>query len=92
MLGGELVVVDAIDDGQIGALGRGRDQDPLGARVEMLLAAFAVGEEAGAFERDVDPIGLVRKLGRIALGGDLDALAVDDDVIAVGLTLPGKRP
>jgi hypothetical protein len=29
----------------------------------------------------------VRQLGRIALGGDLDALAVDDQVVAVGAHL-----
>ena len=50
----------------------------------MLLRAVAVGEEAGAFERDVDAVGLVRQVGGIALGGDMDALAIDDDVIAVG--------
>ena len=80
MVGGQLVVVDAIDDGQVGALGRGRDEDPLGAGVEMLLPAFPVGEEAGAFERDVDAQSPVRQLGRIALGGDRDALAVDDQL------------
>ena len=39
VLGGQLVVVDAVDDGQVDALGRGRDQDLLGAGVEMLLPA-----------------------------------------------------
>ena len=92
VLGGQFVVVDAVDDGQVGALGRGRDQHALGAGVEMLLAAFAVGEEAGAFERDVDAIGLVRQLGRVALGGDLDALAVDDQIVAVGLDLAREAP
>ena len=92
VLGGQLVVVDAVDDGQVGALGRSRDQDALGARVEMLLAALAVGEEAGAFQRDVDAVGGVRQLRRIALGGDVDALAVDDDVVAVGRRpRPGRR-
>ena len=84
VLGGQFVVVDAVDHGQVGALGRGRDQHPLGAGVEMLLPAFAVGEEAGAFERQLDAVVTVRKLGRVALGGDLDALAVDDQIIAVG--------
>src|SRR6185503_16411346 len=51
-----------------------------GARLDVLLPALAVGEEAGAFERDLDPVGAVRQSGRVALGGDLDALAVDDDV------------
>src|SRR4051812_8185423 len=51
----------------------------------MLLSAFAVGEEAGAFERDIDAIGLMRKLGRVLFGGDLNALAVDDNRVAFGL-------
>ena len=38
VVGGELVVVNAIDDGQVDTLGRGRDQDLLRARLDMLLA------------------------------------------------------
>src|SRR6185312_8429188 len=51
------------------------------------LAARPVGEEAGAFERDINVVGLVRKLRRVLLGCHMDALAVDDDVVAVGLDL-----
>ena len=32
---GQLVVVDAVDDGQVGAVGRGRDQHALGAGLEV---------------------------------------------------------
>ena len=46
--------------------------------------ARAIGEEAGAFEHDVDAQFRVRQIGRIALGGDADALAVDDEVVALG--------
>ena len=53
----------------------------------MLLRAVAVGEETGAFERDLDAIGLVRQLRRVLLGGHLDTLAIDDDRIAIGLHL-----
>ena len=88
--GGQLVVVDAIDDGQVDALGRRRDQHLLRARFDMLLGARAVGEEAGALERDLDAVRLVRQLGRIPLGGDVDALAIDDDVVAVGFDLAGE--
>ena len=77
-------MVDAVDDGQVGALGRSRDQDPFraGGR-DACSALVAVGEEAGAFERQVDSIVAVRKLARIALGGDQDPPAVDDQVVAV---------
>src|ERR1700756_1067827 len=50
----------------------------------MLLAAFAVGEETRAFERDLDTVLTMRKLCRILLGRDLDALTIDNDVVAVG--------
>jgi hypothetical protein len=63
VLGRQLVVIDAVDDGEIDALGRRRDQHALGAGVEMLLGALAVGEEAGAFERDVDIVRGMRELG-----------------------------
>src|SRR5436190_6295801 len=56
----------------------------------MLLAALAVGEEAGALQRDVDAELGMRKLCRIALGGDLDALAVDDHRVAFGAYLTRK--
>ena len=67
MLGGQLVVVDAVDDGQVDALGRGRDEDLLRAGIEVLLRALAVGEEAGAFEDDVDALVAVRQVGGVLL-------------------------
>jgi hypothetical protein len=92
VLAGQFVVVDAIDDGQIGALGRGRDQHPFGAGVEMLLATVAVGEEAGAFQRDVDPVGGMGQLAGIALGGDGNALAINNQVIPVCTHIAGETP
>jgi hypothetical protein len=83
VLGGQLVMVHAVNDGEIDFLAGSRDQHALGARIKMLLAAGAVGEEAGAFQGDVDAIGTMRQIGRIALGGHMDALAVDDQVVAV---------
>ena len=35
MVLGQLVVVDAVDDGQVGAVGGRRDEDALGARLEV---------------------------------------------------------
>src|SRR3546814_1914109 len=54
VIAGQLVVVDAINDGQVDALRRRRDQHALGASRQMLARAFGIGEEARAFERDVD--------------------------------------
>ncbi len=55
----------------------------------MLLPARLVGEEAGAFERDLDPEGLVRQVRRVAFGRDLDPLAVDDHHVALGADFAG---
>ncbi len=79
----QLVVVDAVHDGQVDALGGCRDQHLLRARIDMLLRAFAIGEEAGAFQHQFDAVFGVGQLGGIALGSDLDPLTVDDQVIAL---------
>ena len=83
-------MVDAVDDGQVDILTRRGNQHLLGARVDMLLAAVAVGEEAGAFENQFDAVGGVRQVCRILFLGDVDALAVDEDAAAVGLHVARK--
>ena len=86
----ELVVVDAVNDGQIDVLAGGRDQHLLGTGGEVLFAACAVGEEAGAFQRDVDAVRGMRQVGRIALGRNVDALAVDDQIVAIDFDRAAK--
>ena len=92
MILGQLVVVDAIDDRQVRAFRRRRDEDALRARLEMGRRLLARGEDAGAFERDVDAERLVRKLGRILDRGHLDLVAVDDHRVALDLDLVRKAP
>ena len=83
--GAELVVVDAHHDGHVGAIGRGRDDDPLGAGFEMLCRGLALGEDAGAFERHVDAELAPRQFGRVALGGNGDLAAADvHPIVAAG--------
>ncbi len=77
-------MVDPVDDSQVDALGRRRDQDAFGARVEMLLGRFAICEKTGAFKGYVDLVLAVRQVRRVAFGSDLDALAVDDEIVALG--------
>ena len=90
---GQLLVVDAIDDGQVGAVGGGRDDHALGAGCEVGRRLVRGGEDAGAFQRDVDAELLVRQLGRVLDRGDLDRAAADVDGVALDLDLvPGKRP
>ena len=89
----ELVVVDAVDDGEVGAVGRRRDQHALGAGGQMRRGLVLGGEDAGAFERDVDAEVLPRQLGGIALGGDLDRAVADARCVSPStVTSPGKRP
>ena len=54
MLGGVvLVVVHAHDDREAIALGRGGDDDLLGAGGDVALGLFHVGEQAGGFDDEV---------------------------------------
>jgi hypothetical protein len=75
VIGFHLVAVDTHHQREIGILSRRRDDDALGARLEMLRRRLALGEEAGAFERDIDLQALPRQLGRVALGQHLDLAA-----------------
>ena len=57
----------------------------LTVRAEVRLGLFGVGEEAGGLDHDLCADGGPVELGRVALGEDLDLLAVDgDEVGAVG--------
>jgi hypothetical protein len=84
---GQLVVVDAVDDGQVGVVGRRGDQHALGAGGDVRHRLFLRGENAGALEGDIDAQRLVRQLRGIALRGDLDRAATDIDGVAGDLDL-----
>ncbi len=82
MILGELVVVDAVDDRQVRAVGGSRHEHALGAGVEVQLRLVLRCEDAGALERDVDTEGLVRQLGRVLDRRHLDRTAAGIDGIA----------
>src|ERR1700744_2716873 len=90
MLFRQLVVVDAIDDRQIGAIGRRRHKHALRPRFEMGFRLLLGGEDAGAFERDVDAKLPMRQLGRIADRRDSDLLTVYDERVALDRDLAWK--
>jgi hypothetical protein len=87
---GQLVVIDAVDHGQIGAFGRCRHQHALGAGGQMHRGLVLGGEDAGAFHRDVDAEILPRQRGRVLDGGDLDGAVADADGVAFDRDLAGE--
>src|SRR5271166_287402 len=89
---GQLGVVHAVDDGQVGAIGRRGDKHALRARLQQQRRLVARGELAGALHRDVDAEILVREFGRLLDRGDLHLVALDDHHIAVDLHLVREPP
>ena len=82
----DLVFVDAKDDGEVRlVLGRCAEDDLLGPGGEMVgiaaLLGFALSEDAGGFDRDLDAHVAPGQPGRAAFSQDLYALAVDLDLI-----------
>lgn len=88
MIGAQALVVDTIDDGVVGAGGRGRDQHALGAGLKVLRGGVTAGEAAGALHDDIDVKLAPRQLGRIGLGGHLDCATVEHNAVAIDLDRP----
>ena len=92
VLGGVVfLLVDAEDEGEVFVGGGCGDDDFLygrstaaGAAAEVGFGLGGVGEEAGGFDDDFGADGGPVELGGVALGEDLDLLAVDGDGISVG--------
>ena len=90
---GQLVVVDAEDHGEIGAVGGRRNQHALGAGGQMRRGLVLGGEDAGALQRDVDAEILPRQLRRDR-AQPVTLMAPLPTLIAVALhgDFAGKRP
>ena len=82
VFGLQRLVVDAVDDGVVGAVGRGRDQHPLGAGGEQQGRLVARGEDAGAFHGDVDAQLLIGKLRGVFDRRHFDLVGADRDCVA----------
>ena len=81
VLGGRVVVlvVDTHDEGAVLVGGRGRDDDLLGATVDVGVRLGGVGEEAGRLDDDVGAHVAPGDVGGVLLGEDLDGGATDGD-------------
>jgi len=67
MLGYQLFVVDPHHDGQVGAIGRGRNENPFDAGLDVLCRLRSLGEFSGAFERHIDAVTAPGQLHRIGV-------------------------
>ena len=93
LVAGQRGVVHTKDDGGIHVfrgLGRNGKENLLGAAGQVLLDAFAVTEEAGGFQNDLDVSAGPVDVRGIFLGGDDDGLAVDDDGVVGSFDLAGE--
>ena len=84
------ILIDPEDD-RLGHAGcRRGDQHLLGARLDMGARGFIRLEKAGAFQHDIDAVGFVGKLRRIPLGGNMNMLAANDQIVSVHLDRTGE--
>ena len=88
---GELLMVHAVDDSEVGVFARGGDQHALGACGQVGGGLVLGREDAGALECDVDVELLVRQLSRVLDRGDLEGLVADRDGVALDLHVHVQR-
>ena len=87
MAGLEFLMIDAVDDRDV-FIGCGRgDENFFGTCLNVLFGVSFLGEAARAFHRYIDAEIAPAELGRIADLQTLHALAVDDQVVAVGFNV-----
>ena len=86
----ELRVIDAIDNGEIDAVGGRGNEHAFGPRVEMRRRLFFRRKNACTFQGNVHAQFLVWQLGRIFDRGDADLVTVDEHLLAVDRDRPRK--
>jgi len=77
------LVVDTVHEHRGAILGRRGHDDLLGTGIDVLLAGLFGQEEAGALQHQVDVDVAPGQVRRVALSGQADGLAVDNQVLAV---------
>ncbi|MNS83674.1 hypothetical protein D3C72_1174700 [compost metagenome] len=81
------VVVHPVNDGGVGAFGRGRDDHFARAGRNMRGGLGPVGEQTGAFEHHINLFRGPGQVGRVADGTDRNAVAVDRQALLVVLDI-----
>ena len=88
----QCLVIDAVDDRRVDIRAAGRRNHHLpGAAGDVCRSLGLRGEEAGAFEHDVDPEFAPGQLRRIAVREHLDPVAIDHEVFAIDRDRARKR-
>ncbi len=87
LLGVVELVVDAQNDRDVGIGGGSRDDDLLGAGVEVRLNLLAAAEYTRRLKHHVNAQLLPGQISRVLLGEDRELLTAGDDVVAVDLDL-----
>src|SRR5439155_18650761 len=85
------VVVDADHDRHVGIGRRRGDDHLLRATLEMLLGTFALREEAGRLDHEIDAEVSPGKARRVLLGEELDLLSGDGDLCVSGDNILSQR-
>ena len=88
----QLVVVDAVDDGEVGAVGRRRDQDALGAGIEMRGAPFLEVKMPVHSSAMSMPSSFHGSCAGSLIAVTLIGAVADDDRVAFDRDFAGKRP
>ena len=86
----ERVLVDTQHDRLDAALGRGRDDDLLGAALEVQPGALGVGEAARRLDDHVGAEVAPGQVGGVPLGEHLEAVPVDHEFVALGRHVAGE--
>src|SRR5271166_2563634 len=86
----ESVVIDAHAQRHVGAVGRRADDDLARSRSDMLGGGFLRSEQSGRFDHDLHAEVPPRELRGVALGENLEWLAIDKDGAAFGAHFLGQ--
>ena len=85
VLAGVCGVVHTIDEHRSGIFGRSGHDDLLGSGLDVFPGGLVGEEETGGLDHDLGADLIPLKVGGIHLGGDTDALSVDDEIAVLDL-------